>query len=300
MVAPPVAVLRTVKDRRRRVADEEVDALVADLDRQVPVALGGETKGGARLLVMEAFGDEVARHVGPAELLEGARPLGVDRVLAVDDHAVLPRELAEAEGIVRAAHGAVRVEVLTGGDARVARGDVAVGVLDGVRAALPDLEVVVPEEVRGLRRVVELVDEEHVGVDALDRLGDVAGLLVGAVSEVLLELALRRTVEGGVEGREAHPVVGLLPRAGTILCEGGRRGGQREGERCGERCGEPKGARGGGSGAASSHGPDRRGVRRTAVVAAANTHRHPLRRAAPVKDRAHGAACGLSLNHRVD
>jgi hypothetical protein len=137
VIAGSVAVLPAVEDRRRRVADEEVHpAAVAHPDRQVPVALRGEPKDVElvrRVPVSRRRGLRVVReqragHVLPAKEPEGACVLAVDRQAGEDGEAELPRELAEAEGVVpveaRTGRGhdlSVVVEVLARGDAGVRR-----------------------------------------------------------------------------------------------------------------------------------------------------------------------------------
>ncbi len=225
VVAQAVAVLGAVEGRRRRVRDEEVHGLVADLDRHVPVRLGREPevlelvrgvpvrrRGGGRVV-----GQQRARHVGPPEGLERAHRVGVDGVPRVDDHAVLAGEEPEAEGVVTPglgagfAHDAVVVEVVAARDPGVGRRDVRVGVVDRTRVRVADLEEVVAEQVHGLRVVVELVDQQHVGARALDGLGHVVRLPdragVGVrVGQVGGQAPGGGAVERGVERREAHRV----------------------------------------------------------------------------------------------
>jgi hypothetical protein len=73
---------------------------------------------------------------------------------------------------------------------------------------VPDRQVVALEEPGGqaLGVEVELVDEQHVGPDALDDLGDGGGLGVVGGGEVGDQLAQGGSVQGGVEGREAGPI----------------------------------------------------------------------------------------------
>jgi hypothetical protein len=82
---------------------------------------------------------------------------------------------------------------------------------------LADLEVVVAEELRGLAGldVVELVDEQHVRVGALDDLGDGLRLDVVVGAEVADEVALGVAVEGGVEGREPDTLVRVALEANS-------------------------------------------------------------------------------------
>jgi hypothetical protein len=98
--------------------------------------------------------------------------------------------------------------------------DVLVG--GRVLAALPDREVVLPEEPRGraLRVVVEPVDDQDVRALAPDDLRDVPGLRVLAGREVLDQLALGVAVERGVEARHADRVGGIVEH--RVLPEGGR------------------------------------------------------------------------------
>ena len=84
-----------------------------------------------------------------------------------------------------------------------------------------DFEVVRAEEVDGLPLcvVVELVDEEDVGVDSLDGLRDVRRLLVAAGGEVGEELPVRVAVETGVEGGDRQSLgrrrLGALRQGGA-------------------------------------------------------------------------------------
>jgi hypothetical protein len=98
----------------------------------------------------------------------------------------------------------------------------------GLAPVLGDRQVVALEQGRGLlvRHEVELVDEQDVRARALDDLGDVADLRVGAGLHIGDELALGVAVDRGVERGEAH---GGQVAAG----ERGRRDGAREDERGG-------------------------------------------------------------------
>src|SRR5699024_4870866 len=123
-------------------------------------------------------------------------------VAGEDDHAVLAGELAEAPGVVRAADGAVAVQVETAGDPGVHGGGEGVRVEDRGAAVLGDLEVVPAEQVHAasLLVVVELVQQQHVGVVDLDDLRDRPDLRVRAGGEVLEQLPGPGPVQGGVEG----------------------------------------------------------------------------------------------------
>jgi hypothetical protein len=124
--------------------------------------------------------------------------------------------------VVAGVGAAVAVEVEPGEDTGVGRRDEGVRVVDRPGAVLAALEVVVAEQVDGLRCVVELVDQQHVRPVALDDLGDLAGLRVVRRRQVGDELARGVPVERGVERREPDGVaaVGL----------GGRHGEQSGGE----------------------------------------------------------------------
>ena len=89
-------------------------------------------------------------------------------------------------------------------------------------AVVGDFEVVRAEEVDGLPLcvVVELVDEEDVGVDSLDGLRDVRRLLVASGGEVGEEFAVRVAVETGVEGGDRQR---LGRRRLSGVSEGGAR-----------------------------------------------------------------------------
>ena len=156
-------------------------------------------------------------------MLEGADCSLVDRVLAVDDHAVLPREQPEAEGVVSPADDPVVVEVESAGDAGVGGGGEEVREVDGGRAVLRDTEVVVTEKRCGETVLdgVELVDEDDVRVGPLDELGDDPGLGVPRRAQVTdqiaaalrFRLALKvamRTVRSTAEG-------GLAAYAGEVM-----------------------------------------------------------------------------------
>ena len=75
-----------------------------------------------------------------------------------------------------------------------------------MRAVLGDLEEVVPQEVFGPdRRVgvserVELVDEQHAGMDALDHLGDVLRLPAELVVDVRVGQVQREQAGGWTVG----------------------------------------------------------------------------------------------------
>ena len=214
MVAGAVAVLGTVERRRRRVRGEDVHRLAADPHRDIPVRLAGQPKdledlggvpvgrGGGRRVV----GQQRARHVGPAEHLEGPDPVVVDRVARQHDHAELAGELTEPVRVVAAADGAVAVQVEAGGDSGVRGRGERVWVADRARALLGSLQVVAPEQVHRavVLDVVELVQQHHVRPDPLQHLGDVAGLGVGRGAQVADQLTRGGPVEAGVVGGEAH------------------------------------------------------------------------------------------------
>ena len=203
------------------------------------MVLGGQAKRidliGAveirQLVGRRVVGEEVARHVLPPEVLEAAH--ADDLETRVDGETVLPGETAETEGVVAATHHPVVVEVEAGGHAGVGVGRVAIGVVDAVghaahRVAVAGGQEVVLEEAGGGARIaerhgcaagtrravqveVELVDQQHVGRDALDDLGHVVGLPDAAaaaqrVGEVDQQVAAGVAVERSVEGREAHRV----------------------------------------------------------------------------------------------
>jgi hypothetical protein len=123
----------------------------------------------------------------------------------VDGHPELAGVEAEAEGVVRPADDAVVVEVEPGRDAGVRLRREAVRVVDRRGAVLRDREVVVLEEAErdAARVVVELVDQDDVRPDALDRLGGVPRLRVRRRGEVGDQPVGRGAVERRVEGGEA-------------------------------------------------------------------------------------------------
>src|SRR5699024_10742439 len=169
------------------------------------------------LAAVELGGQQVAGHVRPAQVLEGAGLLGEDRVAGEDHHPVLAGELPEAPGIARPVGGAVLVEVVAAGHPGVDRGGEGVGVEDRALPVLRDLEVLRAEEVdaRAVLVVVELVEQDHVGVVELDDLRDRADLRVRTGGEVLEQRALLRPVQGDVVGGdpqvlEAPPGTGGL------------------------------------------------------------------------------------------
>ena len=127
VVAGSVAVLEAVEDRRGRVRHEEVHGPAADLDRHIPVRLrrhahllqlgcgipGARRRGGG-VVRQQSTG-----HVLPQEVLEGADRGLVDRVLRVDDHAVLAREEPETAGVIGSTHAAAVVQIQAAGHAGV-------------------------------------------------------------------------------------------------------------------------------------------------------------------------------------
>ena len=177
-----------------------------DESRKMSSSAGEYQSAGAG--VRRVVREQGSGHVLPAEELEGPDLVHVNRILRVHDHPELPREEPEAEGVVRAADHPVVREVHARRDAGVGRRDERVGVVDRRGAVLRHLEEVVAEEVDGGRRVVELVDEQHVRPVALDDLGDVPGLPAKdvvhfGVRKVLDELAGVAAVQRGVERRKA-------------------------------------------------------------------------------------------------
>jgi hypothetical protein len=92
-----------------------------------------------------------------------------------------------------------------------------------------DRQVVALEQPRGqaVGVEVELVDQQHVGPDPLDDLGDRLGLDIVGGGQVGDQLTLGRPVQGGIEGREA----GRLPTVGRARrVAGGGQGCPLEGE----------------------------------------------------------------------
>ena len=137
-----------------------------------------------------------------------------DRVHRIDGEGELAREEAESPGVVAIVLGAdvvwprgdpVVVEIEAREDPRV-RGEFhPVGILDRIGPVLGHRQIVVLEQVDGdIADVeVELVDQQHVGSDALDYLGHGLGLNVGGGRKVGDQLTLCGPVERGVEGGEA-------------------------------------------------------------------------------------------------
>src|SRR5690606_14496199 len=176
---------------------------------------------------VELGGQQVLRHVRPAQVLEGAHLIGEDRVAGEDHHPVLAGELAESPGVIRALDGAVAVQVQAGGHARVHGGGEGVGVEGGALPVLRHLEVLLAEEVHAasLVVVVELVEQQDVGAVDLDDLGDRPDLGVLPGGEVLEQLPLPAAVQGGVEGRGAQRLERTAPTRGLRGGGGGGGGG---------------------------------------------------------------------------
>ena len=239
VVARPVAVLGPVEDRRRRMAGQDVDHAAGDRDRHVPMALGGEAEDLeflGRVPVPELGGRRVVRqqgagHVLPEELTEGPHPVLQDRMLGQQHHGEVAGEEAEAEGVVAAADRAVVVEVEARGHAGVRGRQEDVVEVDRRGAVLRDLEEVLHEErespaLAALVLIeVELVDQQHVGIDPLDDLGDGPRLGIGRVRELRLQSAPAEGAERGVEGRDPQR---LGAEGKTVLGRGG--GGQDGGQ----------------------------------------------------------------------
>src|SRR5699024_5861346 len=143
VVAALVALLGAVEAGRGGVGGEHVDGARTDPHRHVPVRLRAQAQLGRDLRAVELRGQEVAGHVRPAQLLEGAHLVGEDRVPRQEHHPVLARELAEAPGVAGTADGAVAVEVVAAGHPGVDRRGVGVPVPDRALPVLGDLEVVV-------------------------------------------------------------------------------------------------------------------------------------------------------------
>ena len=169
-------------------------------------------------------------------MLERPDVRGVDRVLRQHQHAELAGEEAEAEGVVGSADDAVVVEVEAGRYAGVRRRYEQVVVADRLGAVVRHLEVVGPEQVRGDRVEVELVDQQDLRPDPLDDLRDGRRLGVAGSREVGAELTGEIAVERGVEGREPHGVAVVLR-----LRRPGK--GYEQGDGCGDECrsGKPLG-----------------------------------------------------------
>ena len=204
---------------------------LADLHRHVPMRLAAEPydvqlfravpvgrRRGRRVV-----GERRARHVLPQEVLEGAHIARVDRVLRQHDHAVLPREQPEAVSVIAAADLAVVVEVEAAGHAGVDRCGVRIRIVDRAGAVLADLQVVLPEQIDCLIAVdvVELVQQNDVGVRPLDDLGDGLGLRVVGRRQVVDKLALGSAIEAEVVRR--HAQIGAL--LGSWRCGNGGAGG---------------------------------------------------------------------------
>jgi hypothetical protein len=111
--------------------------------------------------------------------------------------------------VVPTGHHTVVVEVEATGDAGVGLRDEVVGVIDAGSPVVGSGQVVVAEQLSRQPTLdeVELVDEEDVGVHALDGLGDVGGLGVVRCREVAHQLAFGVAVERGVERRETDVLV---------------------------------------------------------------------------------------------
>ena len=115
-------------------------------------------------------GEKSSRHVLPQEVLERTNLVVLNRVLGVDNEAVLARKLAEAPGIGWAGCASVSVQVEAAGNARVHRTRPRVGVGHGLGTIVWDFEVVRAKEINrgsaGL--VVELVDQNDVRIHSLN------------------------------------------------------------------------------------------------------------------------------------
>jgi hypothetical protein len=213
------------------VADEEVHDVVADLDRDVPVALRRqaehvEFRGRVPRGPVRVHRQLRAGHVGPAEQLERAGGSGVDRVLREDGETELTGEGPEPVRVVRTANGVVVVQVEPGRNARVRRRSEEVLVAgqlgehgDGVGVAVGP--------------GVELVDQEHVGVvgrddveDGIDLGGRISGQRRGQIG---VQHAGGASVQAGVECGEAHRVgPSSLDRCSRPGPRGDGTGGERE------------------------------------------------------------------------
>src|SRR5699024_5175706 len=119
VVAALVAPLRAAEAGRGGMGPPPAGRGGAAPPRQAPAGLGRQPQLGSDLRAVEVGGQEVAGHGLPAQRLEGADLLGEDRVPGEDRHPVLAGELAEAPGVLRAADGAVAVEVEAAGDTGV-------------------------------------------------------------------------------------------------------------------------------------------------------------------------------------
>src|SRR5918994_651521 len=119
-------------------------------------------------------------------------------------------EGAEAEGVVAAADRARVVDVESRRDAGVRLCSEAIRIEDRLGTVLADREVVVLEALqRNAAGVeIELVDQQDVRANTLNRLGRIPGLDVVRRRDVGQELPGRVPVQRGVEGGKADVRVG--------------------------------------------------------------------------------------------
>ena len=118
--------------------------------------------------------------------------LAVDRELRQNEHAVLAGVAAEAEGVIRIGGLAVGAEIAAARDTGVHGGGEVVLELDRFAAVLADGEVLGAEQLGGAAGfvVVEFVEEQDIGPNALNDFGDLAGLFVVAGFEIADKLAV--------------------------------------------------------------------------------------------------------------
>lgn len=205
-VSAPVPLLGSVETGRGGVGDQQVDAASADIDWQVPVRLAGEPEF-VGVVAVVVGGQEVAGHVVPEQVLEGTDVVGGQRMLGEHGHAVLAGEITESPGVVGLVQFPVVVEVKSGVHAGVHRGAEGMRVVDaGEFGTLWLFEVVLTEEIEGFPGlvVVELVDQEDVGVLILYDGGNGLGLGIVRSGEVSYKFAFGGAVEAGVVGRDAE------------------------------------------------------------------------------------------------
>ena len=243
MIALAVAVFRPIEAGRSRVAGEDMNALAADEDGNIPVAFRGQAEIGQRGRVIPVRGQQRAGHILPQECLERARRVFGQRIFRQQDHGVLAGKFAIAERVAAIGAGAglradraVAVQVMAGGQAGIGGSQEDIGIIDGRGAVLADAQIILPEERDGLARrvIVELIEEKDVRRGALDDLGDLAGLRVAA-PEVCNQCAFGRTIEIGVEGGDAHRPLRPVREDIRLGSGGGHTGGQRRNQHQGRK-----------------------------------------------------------------
>src|SRR4029434_10393158 len=113
VVAFPVAIFRAIEYRGRRMRDEDVHERAANVQRDVPMILGGKAKRVALFHAIEGCEvvrrgswivvEEIAGHIFPKKILERAHAL--DGIPGKESHSVLAGVVAKAIGVVSVTGG---------------------------------------------------------------------------------------------------------------------------------------------------------------------------------------------------